>query len=193
MSRGKLYEFKEDGSLKVKYDYINNDTLSQYQTDELERVYPFHRDMFKLTLNQYKHYIKFFKDHEDCRIDKATGRHKFGTIGGGLSITYKTNDEWYIMDKFIRCHGCDTKIKLEDIDIELDIPEDKLLKDYENYCKYGPSFNKVEFYRFNAIWEEYVKGKGEQIEVGFMGTGLGYLISIQTSDFRYEITDSSNW
>ena len=76
---------------------------------------------------------------------------------------------------------------------ELDIPEDKLLKDYENYCKYGPSFSKVEFYRFNAIWEEYVEGKGEQIEVGFMGTGLGYLISVQTSDFRYEITDSSNW
>ena len=193
MSQGKLYEFKDDGSLKVKYDYINNDTLEQYQIEALEKVYPIHQNMFKLTPNQYKHYIKFSKDHEDCRIDKETGKNKFGTIGGGLSITYKTNNEWYMTDKFIRCHVCNTEEKLEDTDIELDIPEDKLLKDYENYCKYGPSLNKVEFYRFNEIWEEYVEEKGEQIEVSFMGTGLGYLISVQTSDFRYEITDSSNW
>lgn len=193
MSQGKLYEFKDDGSLKVKYDYINNDTLSQYQTDELEKAWTIHKEMFKLTLNQYKHYLKFSKDHEDCRIDKATGRHKFGTIGGGLSTIYKTNNEWYMTDKFIRCQACNTEEKLEDTDIDIDMPEEKFQKHYEQYCKYGPSLNKVEFYRFNEIWEEYVEEKGEQIEVSFMGTGLGYLISVQTSDFRYEITDSSNW
>lgn len=193
MSQGKLYEFKDDGSLKVKYDYINNDTLSQYQTDELEKAWIIHKEMFKLTPNQYKHYIKFSRDHYNCRVDTKTYKNKFGTIGGGLSIIYRTNNEWYMTDKFIRCHACNMEEKLEDTDIELDITADKLQKDYENYCKYGPSLNKVEFYRFNEIWEEYVEEKGEQLEVGFMGTGLGYLISVQTSDFRYEITDSSNW
>lgn len=176
-----------------KYDYINNDTLEQYQTEALEKVYPIHQDMFKLTLNQYKHYLKFSKDHEDCRVDKATGRHKFGTIGGGLSIVYRTNNKWDIFDKFIKCHGCAIEEKLEDNDIELDIPADKLQKDYEAYCKYGPSFNKVEYYRFNEIWEEYVEEKDEQLEVGFMGTGLGYCINVKTKEFTYSITDSSNW
>ena len=176
-----------------KYDYINDDTLEQYIREDLESVYPFHKDMFKMTFNQYKHYLKFSKDHHDCRVDKETGRHKFGAIGGGLSIIYRTNNEWYIMDKFIKCNGCNVEEKLEDTDIKLDIPEDKLQKAYEEYCKYGPSFNKVEFYRFNEIWEEYVESKSEQIEVNFMMTGLGYLIGIKTNDFIYSITDSSNW
>lgn len=176
-----------------KYDYINNDTLEQYKTEALEKVYPIHQNMFKLTPNQYKHYLKFSEEHKDCRVDKETGRHKFGTIGGGLSIIYRTNDKWDIFDKFIKCYGCDIEEKLEDTDIELDIPADKLQKDYENYCKYGPSLNKVEFYRFNEIWEEYVEEKGEQLEVGFMGTGLGELISVKTKDFIYSITDTTNW
>jgi len=176
-----------------KYDYINNDTLEQYQTEALEKVYPIHKEMFKLTPNQYKHYLKFSKDHKDCRVDKETGRHKFGTIGGGLSTIYKINNKWYMTDKFIRCHSCNTEEKLEDTDIDIDMSEEKFQKHYEQYCKYGPSLSKVEFYRFNEIWEEYVEEKGEQLEIDFMGTGLGYLISVQTSDFRYEITDSSNW
>lgn len=176
-----------------KYDYINNDTLEQYQTDELEKAWTIHKEMFKLTLNQYKHYLNFSKDHKDCMVDKETGRHKFGTIGGGLSIIYKINNEWYMTDKFIRCHACNTEEKLEDTDIELDIQIDKLQKDYEQYCKYGPSLNKVEFYRFNEIWEEYVEEKGEQLEIDFMGTGLGYFINIKTKDFTYSITDTSNW
>jgi hypothetical protein len=193
MAQDKLYKFNDDSSIKVLYDYINNDTLNEYKTEELERVYEFHQDMFKLTFNQYKNYLKFVEDHKDCRIDKITGFNKFGTIGGGTSITYKSNNKWDIFDKLIRCHGCNIKENLEDTDIKLDISEDKLQKDYEKFCKYGPSFNKVEFYRFNAIWEKYIVDKGEQIEVSFMGTGLGYIISVQTSDFKYEITDTSNW
>lgn len=176
-----------------KYDYINNDTLSQYQTDELERVYLFHQDMFKLTENQYKHYLKFLKDHKDCRIDKTSGLSKFGTIGGGLSIIYKSNDKWYIFDKYIKCHGCNIEEKLKDTNIDLDILEDKFLKDYEHYCKYGPLFNKVEFYRFNEIWNEYLEDKGEQLEVGFMGTGLGYIINVKTKNFSFYINDTSKW
>lgn len=177
----------------IKYDYVNNDTLENYKDDYLEKMYSFHKEAFKLTLNQYKQYLKFSKDHKDCRVDKETGRHKFGTIGGGLSIIYRTNDKWDIFDKYIRCEGCNKEEKLEDVDIELDIPAYKLKKDYESYCKYGPSFNKVEYYRFNEIWEDYVEKKNEQLEVSFMGTGLGYLINVKTKDSTYSITDSSNW
>jgi len=178
---------------RTKYDYINKTTIDQYKDDDLEEAYPYNKNMFKLTKNQYKHYLKFLKDHKDCRIDKETGKHKFGTIGGGTSIIYKTNDKWDIMDKFIRCHGCDIEEKLEDTYIELDIPKDKFQKDYEDYCKYGPSFDKVEFYRFNEIWNEYIIDKGEQLEVGFMGTGLGHIINVKTKDFSFDITNTDNW
>lgn len=178
-----------------KYDYINNDTLEQYKDDYLEKMYSFHPEAFKLTLNQYKHYLKFVEDHKDCRINKDTGYSKFGTIGGGTSIIFKTTkkDVWYIFDEYIKCEGCDIEEKLEDMDIKLDISEDQLMKDYEAYCKHGPSFNKIEYYRFNEIWEEYVEEKGEQLEVTFMGTGLGYLINVKTKNFIYSITDTSNW
>ena len=178
---------------RTKYDYINDKTLDQYMNNALEAVYPYNKNMFKLTENQYKHYLKFLKDHKDCRIDKETGKHKFGTIGGGLSIIYKSNDQWDLFDKYVKCHGCSIEEKLKDTNIELDISEDKLQNDYEDYCKYGPSFNKVEFYRFNEIWNEYLEDKGEQLEVDFMGTGLGHTINVKTKDFSFDITDISNW
>ena len=176
-----------------KYDYINNDTLDQYKNEGMENVYQFHQIMFKLTFYQYKHYFKFCKEHYNCRIDSKTGRNKFGTIGGGLSVIYRTNDEWDMFDKFIKCEGCDIEEKLEDIDIELDISDDEIRKSYELYDKSSISLTKIEFYRLNEIYNEYVIDKGEQLEVRFMSTGLGHIVNIKTKDFLYCITDITNW
>ena len=181
-----------DNNIGSKYDYINDDTLNQYITEDLENSFDKHSLKFLLTENQYYQYLVFSKNHKDCLRDKKTGRHKFGTIGGGISIIYKFfNNKINI---YALCHSCKKEEKLidklpKDIDI-LEKDNEILKKEYEEFIKYGPKFNKVEFYRCNEILNEY---KNEEITISFMGTGLGYLKNIKTKEFSYDITDTSNW
>ena len=179
-----------------KYDYINEDNLSLYETEALDNLYEDHDKMFTLSENQYYQYLVFCKEHKDCLRDKKTGRHNFGTIGGGISILYKIYDKDKISINIL-CHKCGIEKTLtderpENIDI-LDADDKTLKKDYENFCKYKHKFNKVEFYRFSEIWKEYVEDKNEDIVISFMGTGLGDLKNIKTKEFSYDITDTSNW
>ena len=195
--------FEEDNENNIdfinisdKYNYINEDNLNLYETDALNIFYEEHSTMFTLSENQYYQYLVFCKEHKDCLRDKKTGRHKFGTIGGGISIVYKIYSKDKI-DKYIICHACNKEIQLtNELPDNLDIlnKDINILKeDYESFCKYKPKFNKVEFYRFSEIWKEYVEDKNEEIVISFMGTGLGDLKNIKTKEFSYDITDTSNW
>ena len=94
-----------------KYNYINENTLNLYETDALNNFYEEHDTMFILSENQYYQYLIFCEEHKNCLRDKKTGRHKFGTIGGGISIVYKIHNKDKI-DKFVLCHGCNKEIKL---------------------------------------------------------------------------------
>lgn len=179
-----------------KYNYINDDNLNLYETDVLNNFYSEHDLMFELSENQYYQYLVFCKEHNDCLRDKKTGRHKFGTIGGGISIVYRIYNKDKI-DIYAVCHACNKNIELLDkIPENIDIlkKDNKTLKeDYETFKKYHPKFNKVEFYRFSEIWKEYIEDKNEEIVISFMGTGLGDIININTKEFSYDITDTSHW
>lgn len=179
-----------------KYNYINEDNLNLYETDALNNFYEEHNTMFTLSENQYYQYLIFCKEHKECLRDKKTGRHKFGTIGGGISIVYKIYNKDKI-DLYVICHACNKEIKLiDELPDNLEILNkdiNQLKEDYENFCKYKPKFNKVEFYRFSEIWKEYVEDKNEEIVISFMGTGLGDLKNIKTKEFSYDITDTSHW
>ena len=178
-----------------KYDFINENNLVDYQTDSLEYAYEIHQTMFNLTKYQYKRYLAFIGKHHDCLVDSKTYKPKFGAIGGGISIIYKTTDKSNIeiLDKFVKCYGCNDIEQLIDEDIDFNISDEELEIKYQNYCKYPNKLNKVEFYRFNEIYEEYVENKKEQLEIDFMSTGLGSIVNIKTKDFSYDITDTNNW
>ena len=194
----KLEEDIDDNfnNISDNYNYINNDNISSYETDSLNYIYEEHDSMFILSENQYYQYLVFCKEHTDCLRDKQTGRHKFGTIGGGISLLYKIYNK-YNIESYVLCHACNKEIKLiDELPDNLDILNkdiDTLKNDYEHFCKYNPKFNKVEFYRFYEIWKEYIEDKNEEITISFMGTGLGYLKNIKTKEFSYDITDTSNW
>ena len=172
----------------TKYDYISSETLEQYKTEELEKAFLKHKLMFKLTKNQYKQYLAFRKKHKECLYDPVTLRHRFGTIGGGISIIYKTNKNNSEIDKYVKCHWCNAEEKLEDKDIDFEISEEELNKEYERQCQYGVDLSHVEFYRLNEIWKDH-----KELTISFMGTGLGYLINVKTNKESFDITDTSCW
>lgn len=172
---------------KTKYDYITENNLNDYITEDKEKLFEESKTWFKLTKNQYAQKLKFEKEHHDCLIDKDTMRHRFGTIGGGIVIKYKINKDTII--PFIKCEWCkENKELIDELPENIDIQE--LDNRYERYSKYPDKFNKVEFYRFMNILEDF---KDESIEVGFMGTGLGDIINISVKDNNFSITDTSHW
>ena len=169
-----------------KYDYINAKTYPSFKTDEYENLYnELYKKMFLLTKSQYKQYYDFVQDHKKCLNNNES------TIGGRICLEYhirNTEDSPIVFDCFVKCNYCDDIIKLED-NFKEDKSENydkKLLDSYELFIKYGTYFNKIEFYRFMEIYNDY---KDEEIIVSFTPTGLGNLINIKTKEFIYNITD----
>ena len=174
----------------TKYDYINEDTINDFKTSYYNHLFETINDSFIITKEQYNNWIHYQKEHEDCRIDKNSGRHKFGTIGGGSSLVFQINycaEEMFPKFGFIgaKCNGCDKISKLT----EKNEPIENLDKRYESFKQYGFKFNLVEFYRFIEIYNEYKS----PMTISFMGTGLGDIISIKVKDFVFDITDNSHW
>ena len=177
---------------KLKYDYINNDNIQEYINKEYELLYnEQYKNMFTLSLSQYKQYVDFYNNHKKCLIDEKTGRHKFGTIGGGIVKEYyikNIEDNSFVIDIHVKCLDCNDDEILQNKSV-IDV-NDNLINSYDLECKYGPKFDKVEFYRFMEIYNEY---KGEDLIIGFMSTGLGNLITVKTNEFEYNITNIDNW
>lgn len=174
----------------LRYEYINEKTISNYKTKELEELYQNFNDRFKLDENQFKNYLKFCKDHKECKVDE-NGMPKFGAIGGGTSFNYALNycaEEMFPNFSFIgiKCHACDTIDKLSSETKGLTTEEKKKYTSHKNY---GPGLSEIEFYRFMAIYDEFKS----PLELSIMGTGLGYLISVKVKNFVFDITDNSNW
>lgn len=173
----------------TKYDYINEDTLETYRTNKLDKLYKTFNDNFKLTKSQFNNFHYFNEEHHNCKVNED-GSHKFGTIGGGTSLIFEINycsEEMFPKFAFkgVKCHACN---KISQLTGERE-DYDRLEKDYEAHIKYGPDLNEVEFYRFMNIYYEYKS----HLEIGFMGTGLGYLISVKVKDFVFDITYNTHW
>lgn len=173
----------------LEYDYINENNLSEYINDVDEMLFSKQDKWFKLTKNQYAQKLAFREKHHDCLIDKETKRHRFGTIGGGIVIKYKMYSDSIV--PFIRCEYCGEELELKDeFPEDFNIPITELDKKYEIECKYPDKLNKVEFYRLLQILKDV---NYNPIEIGFMGTGLGNLVSVKTKNYIYSITDCSHW
>jgi len=174
----------------TKYDYINEDTIEDFKTPYYDKLFETINDSFIITKEQYNNWLYYQDEHKDCRIDKNTGKHKFGTIGGGSSLVFQINycsEEMFPKFGFIgaKCNACDKISKLTG----KNDPIENLDSRYEKFKKYGFKFNLVEFYRFIEIYNEYKS----TMTISFMGTGLGNCISIKVKDFVFEITDNSHW
>ena len=178
-----------DDKFKLKYDYINTETLDKFINPEYEKLYKTnYKTMFRLSKEEFKQYIKFCQDHRKCLYED--GKSKFGTIGGGICLEYHinyNNEEYLPFFKFVKCYGCNFTEKITNSDIKL---EDKNFENaYENHVKYGNKFDKIEFYRFMEIYKEYK----EPLIVVFEGTGLGNIITVKTKNYIYDITNTDSW
>lgn len=177
-----------------KYDYINENNIDEYINDEYEILYKEkYKNMFKLSLTQYKQYLDFYNEHKKCLIDEKTGRHRFGTIGGGIVKEFKIknveDNNLFLFKTYVKCLTCEKEIELIN-NPETDDIDDKLKDSYELECKYGPKFDKVEFYRFMEIYNDH---KYEDLTVTFMSTGLGNFVTVFTKDYDYNITNIDIW
>ena len=170
-----------------KYDFIDKEYVNNHWTDDLEKQFLNNENMFLLTKNQYKQFVDFCKTHRECLYDKETMKHRFGAIGGGISLSYKiyrNNDKK--IEPIAECHYChETKILTnEDINVDIDNFDDK----YNRYIKYPYHLNKIEFYVFNEILSE-----NDYVDISFMTTGLGNIVIVATENESYDITDISCW
>ena len=174
----------------LKYDYITEKNVDDFRTPYYDRIFETINESFTLSKDQYNAWLYFQDKHKDCRVDKKTGRHKFGTIGGGSSLIFQINycsEEMFPRFGFLgaKCEGCG---KIDPLTDKFEDYKD-LDEKYENHTIYGFSLSLVEFYRFIEIYKEYKS----TIEMSFMGTGLGDCISIKVKDFIFSITDTSHW
>ena len=176
-----------------KYDYINEKNLNNYINPFYEKLFnEQYKNIFLLSLSQYKQYKDFYQEHKKCLIDVNTGKHKFGSIGGGIVIEYKIknieDNNLFVCNIYVKCLNCEIKNELiYTTDIKV---SDNLLSSYASNCKYGFKFDKVEFYRFMEILNDH---KYEDLIISFMSTGLGNIITVQTKDYIYDITNIDNW
>lgn len=184
-----IYDDKELYSTS-KYDYINEDNIDEYRTSYYDKIFETINDSFILAKENYNNWLWFLDSHKDCRIDKETGNHKFGTIGGGAELSFEINycsEELFPKFSFNKaiCLSCNKSSKLSG----KNDPYKDLDERYELHKKYGYKFNIVEFYRFIEIYKEYKSS----LIVSFMGTGLGDCISIKVKDYVFDITDTTHW
>lgn len=147
------------------------------------------RKIFKMTPAEYFLKEKYEKEHRKCKRN-PDGTNKFGTIGGGHVNKYYLNDDWSY-EVISECLGCGESINLteEAKKLETEMPEEFIEK---SQLYGGGSLGKVEYYR---LWTFLRHHKGHKISIGFMGTGLGYLIVVQDEDSmeKADITDTSDW
>jgi hypothetical protein len=147
------------------------------------------RKVFKMTPTEYYLKDKYEKEHIKCKRN-PDGSNKFGTIGGGHIVRFYFNEDWSY-EVISECHGCGKSINLteEAKKLKEEVPE-KYIKMSQIYG--GGNLGKVEYYR---LWHFLEDHKGHKISIGFMGTGLGYLINVQDEDTkeRADITDTSDW
>ena len=180
-----------------KYDVITEDTLEKELTEsEIDALRQRAKDnKFHETIEQFVAEDKFNHDHRNC-MRLPDGRHRFGTIGGGIS-TIITMQYGKVTSIKLRCHACDT---VTDITEGLPLPEDaeeraKLEKKYPHYADFDMSW--VEYARYEKFCEDYKDAisNGAIVEFGIMGTGLGLLINVKCSsdNVTYDLTDTDCW
>ena len=167
---------------KLKYDYINNDTLKKFINPKYEKIYRERNSkLFKMTSTQYSIYKDFCKEHHKCVKN-------FGAIGGGIEVIYKLN---YTYDfelpnielSYVKCLGCNKKKNF-------DTSKSTTYFDYNEYMNYYiPKFDKVEFYRFMEIYNEYKK----PLTIKLVNTGLGVIFEVIVDNYDYIITNIENW
>ena len=178
-----------------KYDYVNNETLDNYINDEYEKLYnEKYKDMFTLTLSQFNQYINFCLEHKKCLVDIKTGKHRFGLVNNGIRKEFKIknveDNNLFLFKTFVKCLYCNAEIELiNNQGSESDISDD-IKNSYEIECKYGFKFDKVEFYRFMEIYNDH---KNEDLTITFTNSGLGHVITVQTNEYIYNISNIDNW
>jgi len=185
-----LYDINNELYSTTKYNYINENNVDQFRISYYDKIFETINESFILSKETYNSWLWFLNSHIDCRIDKKTGKHKFGTIGGGAELSFDINycsEEMFPKFNFSKatCLSCKKTSKLSKKKEQYD----DLDKRYEYHKKYGYKLNLVEFYRFIEIYNEYKS----TLTVSFMGTGLGDCISVKVKDYVFDITDCSHW
>lgn len=66
---------------------------------------------FRLSPVEYLRWEKFQEDHEDC-MENPDGSHKFGTIGGGISISFMGTGLGNLVS--CKCHACGKTVDITD-------------------------------------------------------------------------------
>jgi hypothetical protein len=103
---------KEQIPEPVKYDMT---ILDIEDKEEREKFIQKANDYgyFRMGANEYYRYLQFSKNHKNCRVDE-TGKHKFGTIGGGVEVSFENTGLGPIIT--CRCKACGETVDITDSD-----------------------------------------------------------------------------
>lgn len=94
---------------------IKDLNLSSLSDEEIVEIKKKAKDCcYRLSATEYFRMKKFYETHKECRVDPETGKHKFGAIGGGSSITFTPTGLGNLVS--VKCHGCGSEIDITDID-----------------------------------------------------------------------------
>ena len=97
------------------YDDITEDSIASLPEEErmeLEKEYEYHsRYPWRLSKVEYARWEKFQEDHRNC-MRLPDGRHRFGTIGGGISISFMGTGLGNLVS--CKCHTCGKSVNITD-------------------------------------------------------------------------------
>lgn len=97
------------------YDVITEESIAglpENERAELDSNYErFSRYQFRLNKVEYTRWKKFQEDHRNC-MRLPDGRHRFGTIGGGISISFMGTGLGNLVS--CKCHTCGKSVDITD-------------------------------------------------------------------------------
>ena len=175
---------------KIDLDYINKHyKIPEGFEEDYEKNHIFEMSDDATYIDE-----KICREHIVCMRDKY-GRPKFGAIGGGYSRRfYLRADGGY--DIIAKCDGCGKTINLTKLIDKITDDEratDEYKKAVENNRGYNCyRMNEIEYLRYKVFCDER---HGDTISIGWMGTGLGWIINVRDEDTAEyaDITDIDCW
>lgn len=102
---------KQNKETIVSYDMTIDEITDEKEKQDIIRKAK--DKCFRMGPNEYYRYKIFADKHKNCRINED-GSHKFGAIGGGLSVSFMGTGLGNIIT--CKCHACGETADITDSD-----------------------------------------------------------------------------
>ena len=101
--------YQRNGVWYNKYDNVDDNYVAELDEIEQHKIESYRK--FDMSAVECARYLQFQKDHRSCRIAED-GRHKFGAIGGGTTVTFMGTG----LGPIVHCHceACGETVDITD-------------------------------------------------------------------------------